>query len=60
LGVTFDNYTLGRATAVWCDLRWQFARAGENVEPCGNQRRKRRAREHGLPGRTGCFTASPL
>jgi hypothetical protein len=25
LGVTFDNYSLGRATAVWCDLRWKFA-----------------------------------
>jgi len=25
LGVTFDNYSLGRGTAVWCDLRWQFA-----------------------------------
>jgi hypothetical protein len=29
--VTFDNYTLERAAALWCDFRRQFTLAGEHV-----------------------------
>jgi hypothetical protein len=60
LGVTFDNYSFGRATAVWCDCDGSLRELARTWSPAGTSVESEEREKHGQPGRTGCLTASPL
>jgi hypothetical protein len=53
LGVTFDNYSFGRATAVWCDCDGSLRELARTWSPQEPASKAKSARNTGSPGEPG-------